>query len=146
MLVLGLVAVPTHAIEAWIALSVLWLAYELTKPEQQESKHSGTRSIRNAMIGQCVLISLFGLLHGSGFALSMESKGFPQNDLALALLLFNLGIEVGQLLVVGLLALLFWGLARMNNPKHNLTTQHALTLLMGGAALYWTFDRIAHYV
>lgn len=141
LLVLGLVAVPTQAIEAWIALSVLWLAYELTRPDQ-----ANTLKTHHSMLGQCVLISLFGLLHGSGFALSMESKGFPQDDLALALLLFNLGIEVGQLLVVALLAGLFWALARLDNPKHRINTSHALTLLIGGAALYWTFDRITQYV
>jgi hypothetical protein len=141
LLVLGLVAVPTQAIEAWIALSVLWLAYELTKPEQV-----GARPKQKALLGQCALISLFGLLHGSGFALSMQSKGFPQDDLALALLLFNLGIEVGQLLVVALLASVFWLLARLDNPTHRINTRHALTILMGGAALYWTFDRIIQYV
>ncbi len=140
LLVLGLITVPTQAIEAWIALSVLWLAYELTRPEHPNQQRNP------GLIGQCILITLFGLLHGSGFALSMESKGFPQNDLALALLLFNLGIEVGQLLVVCFLASLFWALARLDNPKHRINTSHALTLLIGGAALYWTFDRIIQYV
>ncbi len=146
LLVLGWIAVPTRAIEAWIALSVLWLAYELTRPEKAKPGQDAKQFNHRAVIGQCVMITLFGLLHGSGFALSMEEKGFPQDALAPALLLFNLGIETGQLLVVGFLIGLFWLMARLDNPKYHFNTQHTLTLLMGGAALYWTFDRIIQYV
>ena len=103
---LGLIAVPTRAIEAWIALSVLWLAWELIRKEVP-GKSSWAH---------LVLIGAFGLLHGSGFALSMEQRGFPEDALLSTLLLFNLGIEIGQLWIVTLLATTFAFLEKTHLP------------------------------
>lgn len=136
LLVLGLIAVPTRAIEAWIALSVLWLAWELIRKEVP-----GKSSWAHLM-----LIGAFGLLHGSGFALSMEQRGFPEDALLSTLLLFNLGIEIGQLWIVTLLATTFAFLEKTHLPTWSRLAQHTLTLCMGGAALYWTVERIYSYV
>lgn len=136
MLVLGWIAVPTRAIEAWIALSVLWLAWELIRPENPDQK----------TWPHLVLIAAFGLLHGSGFALSMEERGFPPDALASTLLLFNLGIEVGQLWLVTLLATAFAMLEKTGLPTFTRLAQHGLTLFIGGAALFWTIERIHSYV
>lgn len=136
LLVLGWIAVPTRAIEAWIALSVLWLAWELIRPNPPAK--SGWWHL--------VLIAAFGLLHGSGFALSMEERGFPENALLHTLLLFNLGIEIGQLWIVSVLACAFVFFEKAHFPTWTRLTQLALTLLIGGAALYWTVERIHGYV
>jgi hydrogenase/urease accessory protein HupE len=136
LLVLGLIAVPTRAIEAWIALSVLWLAWELVRTEPP----------RQSSWPHLLLIAVFGLLHGSGFALSMEERGFPQDALLSTLLLFNLGIEVGQLWIVTVLATAFTLLEKANLPNYARLAQYALTLCVGGAALYWTLERIHSYV
>ena len=136
LLVLGWIAVPTRAIEAWIALSVLWLAWELIqkdKPVRLNWPH-------------WMLIAAFGLLHGSGFALSMEERGFPQDALLQTLLLFNLGIEVGQLWIVTVLATAFAIVERAHFKAFARLAQITLTLCIGGAALYWTVERIHSYV
>lgn len=136
LLVLGWIAVPTRAIEAWIALSVLWLAWELIQKERPQ----------RAQWPHWVLIAAFGLLHGSGFALSMEERGFPQDALLQTLLLFNLGIEVGQLWIVTLMVTAFAIIDRAHFKAFARLAQIALTLGIGGAALYWTVERIHSYV
>ncbi len=136
MLVLGWIAVPTRAIEAWIALSVLWLAWELVRSEPARSSNWS----------HLLLIAAFGLLHGSGFALSMEERGFPQDALLSTLLLFNLGIEIGQLWIVTVLATAFTLLEKTHLPNYTRLAQYSLTLCIGGAALYWTIERIHSYV
>ena len=93
-----------------------------------------------------LLIAAFGLLHGSGFALSMEERGFPEDALLITLLLFNLGIEIGQLWIVTVLATAFALLEKAHYPTWTRLAQYALTLLVGGAALYWTVERIHGYV
>ncbi|WP_334119950.1 HupE/UreJ family protein [Limnobacter sp.] len=136
LLVLGWIAVPTRAIEAWIALSVLWLAWELIR----------TPPARHSNAFHLLLIAAFGLLHGSGFALSMQERGFPDDALISTLLLFNLGIEIGQLWIVTLLAATFHLLEKTHYHACTRLTQHTLTLGIGGAALYWTIERIHGYV
>lgn len=136
LLVLGLIAVPTRAIEAWIALSVLWLAWELIRKEV----------VPTSTWPHLLLIAAFGLLHGSGFALSMEERGFPEQALLSTLLLFNLGIEIGQLAIVTLLAITFTLLKKTHFPTFTRLAHNMLTLGVGGAALYWTIERIHNYV
>ncbi|HEX4879906.1 MAG TPA: HupE/UreJ family protein [Limnobacter sp.] len=135
LVVLEWLVVPTRAIEAWIALSVLYLAVQIALPQ-----HSAiTRS-------HWVLIAIFGLLHGSGFALSMADKGFPADALWQALLAFNLGIEAGQLAVVLALLALFALLNRINRNTVPTLAHHTLLLLLGGFALHWTIQRVGTYV
>ena len=135
LLVLGWIALPTRAIEAWIALSVLWLAWELITPQRP-----------NRAWPHLMLIGAFGLLHGSGFALSIEERGFPPDALFSTLLLFNLGIEAGQLWIITVLAATFAILEKANYRTFTRLAQHTLTLSIGGAALYWTVERIHSYV
>ncbi|HEX4917829.1 MAG TPA: HupE/UreJ family protein [Limnobacter sp.] len=135
LVVLGWMVVPTRAIEAWIALSVLYLAVQIALPQHS----SATR-------GHWVLIALFGLLHGSGFALSMADKGFPPDALWQALLAFNLGIEAGQLAVILCLLALFTLLNKLNRNTVPTLAHHTLLLLLGGFALHWTIQRVATYV
>lgn len=131
LVVLGWIAVPTRLIEAWIALSVLWLACQLALPDDHPQPTPG------------LLLVAFGLLHGSGFALSMQDRGFPEERLISTLIAFNLGIELGQLLIVLALGLLL--LRRRPQPADTLATQ-LLTVVMGGAALFWTLQRMTAYV
>lgn len=137
LLVVGWIVVPTRLIEAWIALSVLYLAVQWVL-KAQESPFT-----------QYGLILAFGLLHGSGFALSMESRGFPQDSLLSTLLLFNLGIELGQILIVAVLLCLFALLKKLPGPALSAvaasSTQYALVVGMGGASLYWTIERVSTY-
>lgn len=86
---LGYVRVPGLPVEATIALSILFLARELLRPADAASARPWW-----------LLAFVFGLLHGLGFAGALSEVGLPQGQIPMALLLFNLGVEAGQLLFV----------------------------------------------
>ena len=149
--VTGLAYVPQAPVEAIIALSIVFLARELLLPPQQRSPLTSKRP--------WLMAFGFGLLHGFGFAGALSEIGLPQEQLTLALLLFNLGLELGQLLVVVGVLILAWALgpllARLSaaNPEQGklaLVDAQAnigylnlpLALTMGAVASYWTIDRV----
>jgi len=88
---LGWVHAPTAPIEAAIALSILFLARELAQPFDDGV----------ARRFPIFASSAFGLLHGFGFAAALRDVGLPTNELALGLLCFNLGVELGQIVFIG---------------------------------------------
>ncbi len=92
---LGYVHAPTATIEALVALSILFVARELLAGSE------GSLTRRSPGWSPCV----FGLLHGFAFAGALAETGLPEGDIPLALLLFNLGVEAGQLMFVAALAL-----------------------------------------
>jgi hydrogenase/urease accessory protein HupE len=89
---LGLVRLPAAPIEVAIAASVFVLAVELARDPDRPS------AIRRR---PWVMAFVFGLLHGLGFASALTEAGLPAGEIPLALLGFNLGIEVGQIVFVG---------------------------------------------
>jgi len=95
---LGYAHVPAAPLNAAIALSILFLG-----PEIIRAWHGGTSfTIRHPW----VVAFAFGLLHGFGFASGLAAIGLPQADIPLALLMFNVGVEIGQLAFVALILLL----------------------------------------
>lgn len=86
---LGVVQLPRPPIEALIALSIVFLARELLR-----------RNEGIAWQRPWAVAFAFGLLHGFGFAGALSEVGLPQGDIPMALLLFNLGVEAGQLCFV----------------------------------------------
>ncbi|MEM0907273.1 MAG: HupE/UreJ family protein [Pseudomonadota bacterium] len=90
---LGLVTVPQPLVEVLVALSIIVLAAEIIK-ERQGADRAKIATTAPAMA------FLFGLLHGLGFGGALEAIGLPAHEVPLALITFNLGVEVGQLLVV----------------------------------------------
>ena len=95
---LGWAKVPGQPLNAAIALSILFLGPEIVRTWRGES----SLTIRNPWL----VAFVFGLLHGFGFASAMTEAGLSRQDLPLALLFFNLGVEAGQLgFVVLVLAL-----------------------------------------
>ena len=113
-----------------IALSILFLARELV---QEESKRS-----RLTLGRPWVMAFLFGLLHGLGFAGALADIGLPKEDLWLSLLLFNLGIEAGQIAVILGLAVIAWGLSQINwRQRFNTVAAWG----MGSVAAFWSIDR-----
>jgi hydrogenase/urease accessory protein HupE len=135
--VLGLVTLPAGPVEAVIALSILYLARELMLPEANRSPL--TRS------APWLMAFAFGLLHGFGFAGALSDIGLPREQLATSLLLFNLGIEAGQLLVVAVLLLGAWLVKRaMGGPLTSV--RGTFTVAMGCVAAFWTIDRVVALV
>jgi hydrogenase/urease accessory protein HupE len=95
---LGYAQVPAPPVEAAIALSILFLGPEIVRRWRGETSFT----IRNPW----VVAFAFGLLHGFGFASALTSAGLPTSDVPLALLCFNVGVELGQLAFVGLVLIL----------------------------------------
>lgn len=126
---LGWISLRAPPVEAMIALSILLVASEALNKEQSLSRRF-----------PAAVALLFGLVHGLGFAGALQQIGLPQNHLLLALLTFNLGVEVGQLLVVTAAFVLVRALSRW--PAFVAWRAPAL-YAMGGTAAYWTCGRVA---
>ena len=128
--VLGWVSLNQGPVEAVIALSIVFLARELAQDEDKRSKLTQATPWLMAFI--------FGLLHGLGFAGALSDIGLPEDTLWLSLLLFNVGIEIGQLMIIAALFALGWILAKF------IETSGLIRLgayAMGSMAVYWTIDR-----
>jgi hypothetical protein len=130
---LGVVNMPAAPTEAIISLSIVFLATEIV--------HT-----RNGQIGLTerypwLITFIFGLFHGLGFAGALSEIGVPQHEVPLALLMFNVGVESGQILfvvvVLGLLALL----RRLPvTPPEG--AWRLVPYSIGGIAAFWTIDRV----
>lgn len=131
--VLGLISLPQGPVEAVIALSILFLARELVEPPERRSRIT---------LGRPWLMAFaFGLLHGFGFAGALTEIGLPRDQLAVSLLLFNLGIEIGQLLVIGML-LGAAAIARQVWKQQGDVWPARFAWIMGSIAGFWTIDRV----
>ena len=130
--VLELVKLDQGPTEAVIALSIFFLARELVMEEGQRSRLTLGRP--------WVMAFVFGLLHGLGFAGALADIGLPKDDLWLSLLLFNVGIEVGQVAVIIALAGIAWILTKIG-WRNRFYTVAAWS--MGSLATFWTLDRTA---
>ncbi|HEY5807801.1 MAG TPA: HupE/UreJ family protein [Povalibacter sp.] len=129
---LGLLTLRSPPVEATIALSIMLVAGEALNKEQTLSRR-----------WPALVAFLFGLVHGLGFAGALADIGLPQNNLFVALLTFNVGVELGQLLVV----LVCYGLYRAlaSKPQFVMARTPALYVI-GGVAAYWSIGRIVGIV
>ena len=130
---LGLVTLPQRPVEAVIALSILFLAVELARGEGERSALA--RSPWAIAFG-------FGLLHGFGFAGALTEIGLPESARAAALLLFNVGVEIGQLAIVGVLLALLRIVRISRTPVPAFAVQ-APVCVMGAVSAYWFVERVA---
>ena len=133
---LGLLWVPGPPVEAVIALSILFLASELVKV----NRGLPSLTARNPW----VVTFAFGLLHGFGFAGALGEIGLPQNEIALALLMFNVGVEIGQLMFVALILTIVWLLHRLRRDWPAWLRQ-APAYGIGGIAAFWLIERVAGF-
>jgi hypothetical protein len=133
-------------VEAAIALSIVFLATEIAR----ERRDTLTWRFPIAVAAS------FGLLHGFGFASVLNEIGLPQTEIVAALLFFNVGVEVGQVLFVALLvgaasALAALGVIQRNdgageNDVAPLRFTRPAAYIAGSLAAYWMIDRIAGFV
>jgi hydrogenase/urease accessory protein HupE len=131
---LGYATLPVPPLNAAIALSILFLG-----PEIVRSWRGGTSlTIRHPWI-----VALgFGLLHGFGFASGLAQMGLPQRDIPLALLSFNIGVEIGQLGFVGLVLLLERSF-RVLEIRWPRWVEAVPAYAVGSLGAFWTIDRVA---
>lgn len=138
---LGLVRMPIPPIEAVIALSIVFLAREITLDRRD------TLTWRYPII----VSSSFGLLHGFGFASALSEIGLPQTEIPAALLAFNVGVEIGQLFFVVIMLLAFWCL-KYSLKTLKIYSAHSLKQIekpiayaIGSITMFWTIERISGF-
>lgn len=130
----GIAAIPAAPLNAAIALSILFLGPEIVRSWRGQTSFT----IRHPW----VVAFGFGLLHGFGFASGLSQLGLPHHDILLALLLFNLGVEIGQLGFV-LLVLLLLRSFRQLQIHWPLWLQRLPGYTVGTMGAYWTLQRTA---
>lgn len=133
---LGWVYMPRPPVEAVIALSILFLAVEIV--------HRARGRLGITERAPWVVAFTFGLLHGFGFAGALTEVGLPQNAIPLALLFFNVGVEVGQLLFVGAFVLLTWLWSRISLPRSR-WVEITAAYVIGCVAAYWAIERVVGF-
>jgi hydrogenase/urease accessory protein HupE len=128
----GWIHVRSSVIEALVALSIVVLAVELVRHV------SGERGVTSRY--PWLIAFVFGLLHGCAFAGALAEVGLPSQDIPLALFLFNVGVELGQLLFIAAAGLALLGIARVvKQPPAwiRLLAPYAI----GTFASYWFIER-----
>lgn len=135
---LGVIHIPGSAVEATIALSIVFVAGEII---QKQRGRPGLASTRPWLVAFA-----FGLLHGLGFAGALAEIGLPANSIPLALLFFNIGVEIGQLLFI---TAVFAGsllLTRLAANRVDLRRAAPVpAYLIGGIASYWVIERVSDF-
>ena len=129
---LGWLTLRSAPVEASIALSIVLVA--------GEALHRRDTAARR---WPALVAFLFGLVHGLGFAGALQEIGLPQNHLLVALLTFNVGVEIGQLLTVAVCWCLWRVSARWPAAQRARTV---LLYMIGSVAAYWSWLRIAAVV
>lgn len=135
---LGVVHVPGPPVEAAIAFSIVLLACEIVRLRRGESSVMAR--------WPWVIAFCFGLLHGFGFAGALSEIGLPKGDIPLALLAFNVGVELGQLAFIGAVLGALWlvrriGVASVVERRIGEATPYAI----GALAAFWFVGRVATF-
>jgi hypothetical protein len=138
---LGFVHVPPGPTEAVIALSIVFLAVEIIHSRQ--GKFSLTE--------RCpwVVAMTFGLFHGLGFAGALSEIGLPQHEIPLALLMFNVGVESGQIafVLVMLCLLVLFRYVCVKAPAVEVLSRWQLVPYgIGCVAMFWTIQRTMSFL
>jgi hydrogenase/urease accessory protein HupE len=133
---LGLVHVPQAPVEAVIALSIVFVATEILRARE------GYQGI--AARAPWVVAFIFGLLHGFGFAGALAEVGLPEGHIPQALLFFNVGVELGQLLFIAAV-LSFTALIRRVRFRFPHWTGLVPPYAIGSVAMFWVIQRVAAF-
>jgi len=140
---LGFVNIPIVPVEAVIALSIVFLAFEIS--------HDHTNSLTYRF--PLIVSFSFGLLHGLGFASALGEIGLVPGEIAISLLFFNLGVELGQVAFIAVVVITLWCCHQVT--KHQRLLSSVLTArrmdmlaayVIGIPASYWLIDRVAQFL
>ena len=123
----GTVHLPAGVVEPLIALSIVFVAVE------------------NVLTGELkawrvLVVFLFGLIHGLGFAAVLNDIGLPRNKFFTSLLSFNAGVEIGQVIII-LLTFLLLVFPLRDRPWYKKRVVFPLSVLIAVLAAYWTIER-----
>lgn len=136
------IALPNPPVEAVIALSIMFIASELLRRDPSAPRLSERFP--------WIVSFTFGLLHGFGFAGALREIGLPANDVPLALISFNLGVEVGQLLFITVALSARCVVRKLVPPSGKWTAAEARLSVsgaysIGGVSAYWVIDRVSGF-
>ena len=135
---LGVIHVPGPPVEAIIALSIVFVATEII---HQRQGREGLASRK-----PWVVAFAFGLLHGLGFAGALAEVGLPENSIPLALLFFNIGVEIGQVLFIVEVLAIYHLAKKAIAGRFDLHRLDPIPVyFIGGIASYWVFERVAGF-
>lgn len=126
---LGWLTLRSPPVEACIALSIVLVVSEALRTRETLARRF-----------PAVVAFVFGLVHGLGFAGALKDIGLPDKHLTIALLSFNVGVEIGQLMTIGLCWALTTWLSRY--PRFQRLRTPALYVI-GALAAYWSWGRLA---
>ena len=124
----GILAVSPRIVEPLIALSIAYVAVENIFVSELKS-------------WRVALVFAFGLLHGMGFAGVLQELGLPRSEFMTALVTFNLGVEAGQLAVIGA-AFLLVGFHWSHRAWYRTRIVVPASALIACMAVYWTIARL----
>jgi len=122
---------PTKIIEPLIAISIMYVALEnIFSPRLKASR--------------IAVVFLFGLVHGMGFAGALGQIGLPKKDYLLSLVMFNVGVELGQITII---LLAYFLLAKWfgDKPYYRKVIVIPISILIAIIAGYWTIQRVMGY-
>jgi hypothetical protein len=124
----GVVALSPRIVEPLIAVSIAWVAVENVFFSELKAR-------------RLALVFAFGLLHGMGFAGALKELGLPRSEFLTALVAFNLGVETGQMAVIGAMFLLVgWHCAHRSWYRNRVVVP--VSALIACTAVYWTVERL----
>ncbi|MEO8860700.1 MAG: HupE/UreJ family protein [Ginsengibacter sp.] len=119
---------PANIVEPVIALSIMYVALEnIFSPKLKKSR--------------IAVVFLFGLVHGMGFASALGQLGLPRNSFLTSILMFNLGVELGQMTVI-IGAFLLFGKWFGDKPWYRQRIVIPLSTVIAIIAAYWTIQRL----
>lgn len=123
----NLIVAPSALVEPIIALSILFVAVE-------------NILLTELKPWRVLLVFMFGLIHGLGFASSLNEIGLPRNKFTLSILSFNVGVELGQITVIlAVFMLIIFPLGKMLEYRKRVV--FPLSIIIALIALYWTVQR-----
>ena len=124
----NIIVAPGAIVEPIIALSILFVAIE-------------NLLLNELKVWRILLVFLFGLIHGLGFASSLNEIGLPRNKFALSIISFNVGVELGQITIIlavfGLLVIPFG-----KKSYYRKKIVYPISIAIALMALYWTIERV----
>jgi hydrogenase/urease accessory protein HupE len=132
---LEIIKVAVAPVEAFIALSIVFLATEIVKDRRD------TLTWRYPI----AVSASFGLLHGFGFAAVLNEIGLPQKELATGLLFFNIGVEIGQIAFVLAVIALIKALSVIKLDVTRSAVEKPAAYIVGILASYWMVERITGF-
>ncbi len=127
----GVISLPAHIVEPLIALSIVYIGIE-------------NIFVKNLRSSRLVLVFIFGLLHGLGFASMLSEIGLPDHAFVIALISFNVGVELGQLSIIVITYLLVtkWLIEWRGKAWYQKLIVIPASIIISCIALYWFFERL----